>query len=118
MISSNEKTIFGKVAYLICEEILKGNYAADDRIPGVRDLAATYEINYNTVIRAMEVLQREEIVYQKRGIGYFVAADAKERLLDGQRKEFLQKTLPEVLRQARLLGIGLDAISEAWQKTQ
>ena len=50
--------------------------------------------------------------------GKFVAADAKERLLDGQRKEFLQKTLPEVLRQARLLGIGLDAISEAWQETQ
>ena len=42
MISSNEKTIFGKVAYLICEEILKGNYNEEDRIPGVRDLAATY----------------------------------------------------------------------------
>ena len=118
MISSQEKTIFGKLAYQICEEILEGKYHGEDRIPSVRDLAETFEVNYNTILRAMELLQREEIVYQKRGIGYFVAADAKERLLDGQRKEFLQKTLPEVLRQARLLGIGLDAISEAWQKTQ
>ncbi len=118
MISSNEKTIFGKVAYLICEEILKGNYNEEDRIPGVRDLAATYEINYNTVIRAMEVLQREEIVYQKRGIGYFVCTDANKRLRKAQREEFMQKTLPEVFRQARLLGIGLDAIAEAWEKTK
>jgi DNA-binding transcriptional regulator YhcF (GntR family) len=118
MISSNEKTIFGKVAYLICEEILKGNYNEEDRIPGVRDLAATFEINYNTVIRAMEVLQREEIVYQKRGIGYFVCTDAKKRLRKAQREEFMQKTLPEVFRQARLLGIGFDAIAEAWEKTK
>ncbi|MCR5393874.1 MAG: GntR family transcriptional regulator [Bacteroidales bacterium] len=116
MISSNEKTIFGKVAYLICEEILRGTYQAEDRIPGVRELAVTYEINYNTVIHAMEVLQREEIVYQKRGIGYFVCANAKRKLQKGQREEFLHETLPEVFRRARLLGIDMDQITEVWDE--
>ena len=46
MITSNEKTIFGKVAYQLCEEILKGNYKGEDRIPSVRELAVTYEIQY------------------------------------------------------------------------
>jgi DNA-binding transcriptional regulator YhcF (GntR family) len=73
MISSQEKTIFGKLAYQICEEILEGKYHSEDRIPSVRDLAETFEVNYNTILRAMELLQREEIVYQKRGIGYFVS---------------------------------------------
>ncbi len=116
MITSNEKTIFGKVAYLICEEILKGNYQAEDRIPGVRELAVTYEINYNTVLRAMEVLQREEIVYQKRGIGYFVCSDAKKKLLKGQKEEFIKQQLPELFRQAQMLGISIDDIIKEWDK--
>lgn len=118
MITSNEKTIFGKIAYLICEEILKGNYKSEDRLPGVRDLAVTYEINYNTVLRAMEVLQREEIVYQKRGIGYFVCPDAKKRLLKGQKDEFKRQQLPELFRQARILGISIDEIVEEWNKSE
>lgn len=116
MITANEKTIFGKVAYLLCEEILKDNYRGEDRIPGVRDLAVSYEINYNTVLRAMEVLQREGIVYQKRGIGYFVCADAKKKLLKGRKEEFKRQQLPELFRQARLLGFGIEEIVEEWNK--
>ena len=114
MITANEKTIFGKVAYQLCEEILKGNYQGDDRIPSVRELAVTYEINYNTVLRAMEVLQREEIVYQKRGRGYFVYADAKKKLLKGQKEDFKRQQLPELFRQARMLGISIEEIVEVW----
>lgn len=117
MITSNEKTIFGKVAYQLCEEILKGNYKGEDRIPSVRELAVTYEINYNTVLRAMEVLQREEIVYQKRGIGYFVCADAKKKLLKGQKEDFKRQQLPELFRQARMLGISIEEIVEVWNKS-
>jgi len=117
MITANEKTIFGKVAYQLCEEILKGNYQGEDRIPSVRDLAVTYEINYNTVLRAMEVLQREEIVYQKRGIGYFVCADAKKKLLKGQKEDFKRQQLPELFRQARMLGISIEEIVEVWNKS-
>lgn len=117
MITANEKTIFGKIAYQLCEEILKGNYKAEDRIPSVRELAGTYEINYNTVLRAMEVLQREEIVYQKRGIGYFVCQDAKRKLLRGQKEEFKKQQLPELFRQARMLGITIEDIIAVWEKT-
>lgn len=114
MISSQEKTIFGKLAYQLCEEILQGKYQGEDRIPSVRDLAETFEVNYNTILRAMELLQRDEIVYQKRGIGYFVCPDARQRILDAHKEEFLQQRLPEVFRQARLLGITLEDIVGLW----
>ncbi len=116
MISSQEKTIFGKLAYQLCEEILEGKYHDEDRIPSVRDLAETFEVNYNTILRAMELLQRDEIVYQKRGIGYFVSPNARKRILEAHKQEFMQKRLPEVFRQARLLGITLDDITEFWEK--
>ena len=116
MISSQEKTIFGKLAYQICEEILEGKYHSEDRIPSVRDLAETFEVNYNTILRAMELLQREEIVYQKRGIGYFVSRNARQRILRAHKREFMQQRLPEVFRQARLLGITLDEITQFWNE--
>lgn len=115
MISSQEKTIFGKLAYQLCEEILAGKYHEEDRIPSVRDLAETFEVNYNTILRAMELLQREEIVYQKRGIGYFVSPNARLRILEAHRRDFLQHRLPEVFHQARLLGITLDEITRFWE---
>jgi DNA-binding transcriptional regulator YhcF (GntR family) len=62
----------------------------------------------------MEVLQREEIVYQKRGIGYFVCADAKKKLLKGQKEDFKRQQLPELFRQARMLGISIEEIVEVW----
>ena len=86
-------------------------------IPSVRELAVTYEINYNTVLRAMEDLQREEIVYQKRGIGYFVCADAKKKLLKGQKEDFKRQQLPELFRQARMLGISIEEIVEVWNRS-
>lgn len=116
MISSQEKTIFGKLAYQLCEEILEGKYGDEDRIPSVRDLAETFEVNYNTILRAMELLQREDIVFQKRGIGYFVCTNARQRILDAHKQEFMQQRLPEVFRQARLLGITIDDITRFWNQ--
>ncbi len=62
----------------------------------------------------MELLQREEIVYQKRGIGYFVCADAKKKLLKGQKDDFKRQLLPELFRQARMLGISIEEIVGIW----
>ncbi len=114
---TQDKALFLKVVDVICDDVLRGVYAADDRVPSVRDLAGVFEINYNTVLRAMEVLQRDEIVYQKRGIGYFIAPQARRRILYARKQSFMKSQLPEFFRQARLLGIGIDEIADAWAST-
>ena len=50
------------------------------------------------------------IIYNKRGIGYFISAEAKDIVLKQMREEFLEKELPEVIKKMKLLGIGLDEI--------
>jgi DNA-binding transcriptional regulator YhcF (GntR family) len=50
------------------------------------------------------------IIYNKRGIGYFISAEAKDIVLKQMRDEFLEKELPEVIKKMKLLGIGLDEI--------
>ena len=73
--------IYLQIAERICDEILQGRYSEDDRIPSVREYAAMVEVNANTVVRTFDHLQSLEVIYNKRGLGYFVAKGAIRRLL-------------------------------------
>ncbi len=75
------KAIYLQIADRICDEVLVGKFAEDGRIPSVREYAAVVEVNANTVMRSFDQLQSQGIIYNKRGIGYFVAAGARERIL-------------------------------------
>ena len=74
------KSIYLQIADRINDEILQGQYAEEGRIPSVREYAATVEVNANTVVRTYDYLQGQEIIYNKRGIGYFVSAGLKTGL--------------------------------------
>ena len=67
-------------------------------------------VNPNTVVRSFDYLQQEEIIYQRRGVGYFVSPDAKERILAEQRREFLEEELPLIRQKMQVLGIDLKEI--------
>ena len=75
------KAIYLQIADRICDEVLVGKFAEDSRIPSVREYAAVVEVNANTVMRSFDQLQSQGIIYNKRGIGYFVAAGARERIM-------------------------------------
>lgn len=76
---NTNQSIFIQIAERICDRVLSGNYKADSRIPSVRELAVEMEVNPNTVMRSFERLQANDIIYNKRGIGYFVASDARAK---------------------------------------
>ena len=71
------KAIYLQIADRICDEILLGQYPEEERIPSVREYAAIVEVNANTVMRSFDYLQVQNIIYNKRGIGYFVALTFK-----------------------------------------
>lgn len=116
MTFNNDKAIYLQMADRLCDEIITGAYGNDDRIPSVREYAVMLEVNTNTAVKAYESLARDGIIYNRRGLGYFVAAGAKEHIIETRRKEFIQKTLPELFRQMRLLGITPDDVMESWNK--
>ena len=102
---SENKSIYLQICDAICERILSGELAPDSRIPSVREYGAEIGVNPNTVMRSYEKLTGEGIIYNKRGIGYFISPDACETVLAAQRKEFLEAELPQILRRMKLLGI-------------
>lgn len=102
---NSNKAIYLQISDMICEKILSGALAADDRIPSVREYGASVGVNPNTVMRTYEKLINEGIIYKKRGIGYFIGERAKDIVLENDRKEFLEVELPAFLKKMELLGL-------------
>ena len=102
---NQNKAIYLQIRDTICERILSGDLKPEDRIPSVREYGASISVNPNTVMRTYEKLTMEGVIYNKRGIGYFITAEAREIVLENSRKEFLENELPVVIRKMELLGL-------------
>lgn len=102
---SSNKAIYLQISDIIREKILSGALMAEDRIPSVREYGASIGVNPNTVMRTYEKLTNEGIIYNKRGIGYFIGEWAKDIVLANDRKEFLEVELPAFLKKTELLGL-------------
>jgi DNA-binding transcriptional regulator YhcF (GntR family) len=115
---TKEKVLFVKIADRLCDDILSGRYQEGDRVASVRELAAEFEVNVNTVLRAFDLLQRDDILQQQRGIGMLVARGARRRVLAARRRDFLQTELPDFLRRLRLLGMDVSDVQRAWEEME
>lgn len=102
---NNSKPIYLQIVDLFCERVAAGELGGEERIPSVREYGASIGVNPNTVARSYEKLTDLGILYNRRGIGYFVASDAKQKVLEEHRKTFLEVELPEFIRRATLLGL-------------
>lgn len=105
-----------QIAERIMDEILQNVYEESDRIPSVREYAAEVEVNANTVARSFDYLQTREIIFNKRGIGYFVANGAKDTIRTLRKKEFVEESLPELFRKMALLDISIDDVNTLYKR--
>ena len=113
---SNDKAIFLQIADRVFELVLLDKWPEKERIPSIRDLAISMEVNPNTVMRTYGYLQENEIIYNRRGIGYFVCEKAKERTQKIKRQEFISKDLPQFVSKMKLLGIQYDELQSLFEK--
>ena len=110
------KPIYLQIADRICDEILQGKYKEEERIPSVREYASTVEVNANTVVRSFDYLQGQDIIYNKRGLGYFVHTGARERIHELRKEVFLRDELPEFFRQIKTLDIPLKDVEKMYKE--
>ena len=97
------KGIFLQIAENICRQILEGTLKAGDRVPSVRDLAADFEVNRNTVLRTYALLDETDIFENRRGVGFFVSEKAVKIIQASEKKEFFTNDLPEFIQKVKLL---------------
>jgi DNA-binding transcriptional regulator YhcF (GntR family) len=110
------QAIYLQIADHLCEQILLDKWKPDDRIPSVRELAVQLEVNPNTVMRTCEYLQQYDIIYNKRGIGYFVSVNAGNKIKQLKKERFLANELPQFFRNIYLLDMELDELKPHYEK--
>ncbi len=106
----NNRPIYLQIADLIFEYILSKKWVPEDRIPSVREIAEMMEVNPNTAVRVFGHLSDRGIIYNKRGIGYFVAKDGYQRVLNEKKKEFQSIDLPILFKKMILLDIDMEEL--------
>jgi len=102
---TNNKSIFLQIADSLLDKVANGILVPGEKIPSVRELAADMGVNPNTIMRTYNELQNANIIDNKRGIGYFVNPEAREKIMERKKEEFFRDVLPGFIKQASLLGI-------------
>lgn len=106
------KGIFQQLADTLSHRILEGKLQPGERVPSVRDLAEEFEVNRNTLLRTYTLLNEAGIIENKRGVGFFVADDAVERIRTQEKAEFFNEELPVFINKVRILKLTKDDLSE------
>ena len=97
--------LFGQVAERLAAEIADGGLAEGERVPSTNELAAYYRINPATAAKGINLLADDGLLEKRRGIGMFVAAGARRRLLAQRREQFAERYVRPLLTEATRLGI-------------
>ncbi len=104
----NTKPIYLQIIDLIFEKILQKKWESDARIPAIRDFSLELEVNPNTVAKAYIECLNLGIIYNKRGVGYFLYKDAYTKTLEIKKKIFLEDEIPQIIKKLNMLNISID----------
>jgi len=110
----DKEPIYIQIADFVTEHISLAKWLPEEKIPSVRDLAGDLQVNPNTVMRAYEYLQNQEIIFNKRGLGLFVNTNAVEIINGLRREKFLQQELPIFFKSLFLLDIDLEELKNRY----
>ncbi len=111
----NNKAIYLQIADKLCDDVLTGATLPGARIPSVREYAATLEVNANTVMRSYEYLERLGVIFNRRGIGFFIADTAREVITAMRRETFIKGEVPYFFHQLSLLGVSPDELKTMFE---
>ena len=102
---NDSQPIYRQLRDRVVAMILDGVLNEGDPLPSVRNVAAEYRVNPLTVLKGYQQLVDEQLVEKKRGLGMFINAGARNRLLQGERQKFLAEHWPRVHATIQRLGL-------------
>ena len=114
----NTQPIWVQIYELLLTHIADGEWCEEERVASVRELGATLAVNPNTVMRAYERATDEQLIYNRRGIGYFVSAGAKRRAATLLRERFEREQLPSIFRSMQRVGITAEEFVSLYKNYQ
>ncbi len=113
---NENQAIYLQIADYFCENILQKKWQEGEKIPSIREIAVKVEVNPNTAMRTFNYLQDKGIIFNKRGIGYFVADGGFEKTRELKKDQFVRDELPKVFHSLELLNLTLDDLNKYYNK--
>ena len=100
--------IYLQIATQIKERIVSGDLAPGDKLPSVREYSLIFEVSPLTIQRAIQHLDNENVIYSKKGVGSFVAAEGRANIED----QMVGRQAEEFVRRMRNCGLSAKEVSE------
>lgn len=113
--SNSMKPIYVQIAEYLEGEILSDSILPDEKIYSQYQLAEMFNINPATAAKGLNLLADEDILYKRRGLGMFVATEAKKIILTKRTNTKLKELIEETVREARQLGVSKEELMEMIQ---
>jgi len=107
--------VFEQLAFQVKQSVAEGTLAPGDKLPSVRELARELAINPNTVVRALEVLERDGVIVRRQGAGCFVA-ERGSALAERERRRRLDQLLNRAATEAFHLGYDAADVRAAMER--
>lgn len=92
--------------------ILSGGWTPGAKVPSVREMAVDLAVNSHTILKAYDHLQAHGIIVPRRGMGFYLADDAPERVNAERRQDFFDNELPALFERMQMLGISVEEVAE------
>ena len=105
-----EKPIFIQIAEQLEDSIFIGIYAEETKIPSTNEISTLLNINPHTVLKGMNLLVNDEIIYKKRGLGMFVKEGAVEKVHQKRQNQFYDQFVASLIQEANKLHMTKDEI--------
>ena len=112
----SEIPIYLQIARQLEESILTGIYPEETQVPSTTELSTGLQINPATVLKGMNQLVADGIIYKKRGVGMFVSTGAMVKIRQARQSEFYDNYVLPLLKEAQRLGITAQELSDMLKK--
>ncbi len=109
-ILNSETPLFMQIKEKIEDMIVNRSLEADQQIPSSTQMVKFYQVNHLTVLKGMNLLVEEEVIYKKRGVGMFVSPDGREKLLKKRKQRLITHYIIPLIHQAETLGISTEEL--------
>ena len=116
--ANSEMPIFMQIANSIEEDILIGVYVDEMQIPSTTEISVGYKINPATVLKGINILVDQNILYKKRGVGMFVSNGARELIKEKRTKRFYSDFVKPLVNEAKRLSFNKEEIIRIIEKEE
>lgn len=103
--------IFLQIRERVVRMILGGLLKPEDQLPSVRQVSVEAAVNPITVMKAYQLLLDEGVVEKRRGLGMFVKEGAWARLMEQERRRFLDQEWPQIRQRIVALGLSVEELT-------